>query len=103
MKEEIIWLGAAPALEAWAEVGGPNYGRDARAECQAYIRAIRKVCGQEPEGARLVVQSQEHDFGLYYEVACSYDADNEWAADYAARVDAQAPKTWKEAGMAPPV
>jgi hypothetical protein len=103
MNEETIWLGSSPALEQCAQVGETDYARDAKAECAAFIAAIRKVCGREPEGARLVVRSQPHDFGDYYEVAVIYDGDNEWAARYAAKVDAEAPTTWQAAGMKPPV
>jgi hypothetical protein len=102
MNEEIVWLGSGPASENCAQVGDPDYARNAKAECRAYIQAIRKVCGQEPEGARLVVRECQYDCGEYYEVACVYAAENEWAAAYAARVDAQAPKTWEEAGMPAP-
>jgi hypothetical protein len=103
MNEQIIWLGPAPALEPSAQVGEQDYARDARAECRAFIAAIRQVCGKEPEGARLVVQRHEHDAGFYFEVACVYDADDEWAAAYAARVDSGAPVSWKAAGMKSPL
>lgn len=99
----MVWLGPAPAGEACASAGDADYARDARAECRAFVEAIRKVCGREPEGARLVVQTQEHDFGDYYEVACVFDAGDDWARDYAARVEADAPTTWREAGMTPPL
>lgn len=102
MSEEIYWLGSAPALEDCAQVGSPDYARDAKAECRAYIEAIRAVCGGEPEGARLTVKSQAHDFGAYYEVAVVFDGNNREAADYAAKCDEHAPTTWEQAGMTPP-
>lgn len=103
MNEETIWLGPVPTLEPSAQVGDDDYARNARAECAAFVAAIRKTCGREPEGARLVVLAQEHECGTYYEVACVYDGDDEWAAAYAARVDTEAPTTWHDAGMTPPV
>jgi len=66
VNEEIIWLGQTATGEPCAKVGDPDYAHDARLECRAFIDAIRKVCGREPEGARLVVQAQKHDFGDYY-------------------------------------
>jgi hypothetical protein len=57
MNENVNWLGPTPALECCAQVGEPDYARDAKVECRAFIEAIRKVCGREPEGARLVVKS----------------------------------------------
>jgi hypothetical protein len=103
MNEETVWLGPTPAGERCAQLGDPDYARDARIECRAFADAIRKVCGREPEGARLVIKPQEVDAGTYYELACVYDGDNEWAARYAAKVDAEAPTTWAAAGMKPPV
>lgn len=104
MHENIIWIGAAPAYENCVQVGDPDYARNAKAECRAFIEAIRKVCGREPEGARLTIKGQEHDFvERYYEVAVIYDSSNEAAMEYAFKVGREAPTTWKEAGMSAPV
>ena len=100
--EDICWLGCAPAEEHCAQVGDPDYARDAKAECRAYIEAIRTVCGREPDGARLVVRPQDHDFGTYYEVAVVFDGDDPDAAAYAAKCDGHAPATWEAVGMAAP-
>ena len=94
---EIYWLGPAPAEEDCVQVGSPDYARDARAECQRYIEAIRTVCGPEPDGARLTVKAQPHDYGSYLEVAVVFDGDNAAACEYASKCDADAPKTWAEA------
>jgi hypothetical protein len=102
MTEEIFWLGPAPAEEDCVQVGSPDYARDAKAECRRYIEAIRKVCGPEPEGARLTIKSQPHDFGSYYEVAVVFDGNDPVAAAYAAKCDEEAPTTWEAAGMEPP-
>jgi hypothetical protein len=99
---DTYWLGAAPANEDCIQVGSPDYARDAKAECRAYIEAIRKVCGHEPEGARLTIKSQPHDYGSYYEVAIVFDGNNREAAEYASRVDEKAPTTWEQAGMQSP-
>jgi hypothetical protein len=102
MHEDIIWLGPSPANEDCAQVGDPNYAARARDECRAYVRAIRSVCGPEPEGARLVIRPLPHDYGSYFEVAVVFDPDNQQAARYAALVDDTAPRTWEEAGIEPP-
>lgn len=104
MHEEIIWIGSGPANEDCAQVGDPDYARNAKAECRAYIDAIRKVCGREPEGARLTIKGQPHDFTeAYYEVAVIYDGNNRSAAEYASKVDESAPRTWEEATMVAPL
>lgn len=102
MTEEIYWLGSAPAEESCVQVGDPDYARDAKNECRQYMAAIRIVCGEPPEGAKLVVRSQPHDFGSYFEVAVVFDGTNREAVAYAAKVDEQAPTTWAAAGLEPP-
>jgi hypothetical protein len=103
MTDDIIWIGSAPAEEDCAQVGDPDYARNAKAECRAFIDAIRKVCGREPEGARLAIKGQAHDYGQYFEVAVIYDGNNRQAADYAQKVDDLAPQTWEAAGMVAPL
>lgn len=100
--QDVFWLGSAPAEEDCVQVGAPDYARNAKAECKKYIEAIREVCGHEPEGARLTIKGQPHDYGQYFEVAVVFDGDNKAAADYAYKVEKDAPVTWKEAGMSPP-
>lgn len=80
MRNDVVYLGSAPAGEDCAQVGSADYQERARAECLAYA----------------------HDFGNYFEVVCEYDGDNPDAANYAARCDGDAPTTWAAAGMTPP-
>lgn len=92
--QEIYWLGPSPAEEECVQLGRPDYDSAARAECQRYIEAIRKVCGPEPDGVRLAIKSQPHDFGSYLEVAVVFDGENAAAREYAAKCDENAPTTW---------
>jgi hypothetical protein len=94
MPRDYIDIGSAPAYEDCAQVGSPDYAQRARAECNRFIDLIRRVVGPEPEGARLAVKSNPHDFGPYYEVVCYYDTDNEEASRYAYRCEGEAPATW---------
>src|SRR4051812_4045729 len=87
VQDDIIRLGPAPAEEDCAQVGSRDYTRNAKVECRASVEAIRKACGQEPEGARLTIKSQPHDFGSYYEVAVVFDGSNPAAAEYATKCD----------------
>ena len=96
---ERYWLGPAPAEESCAQVGRDGYEEQAKAECRQYIAAIRIVCGDPPEGARLKMVSQPHDFGLYWEVTVDFDPSNQAACEYAANCDEQAPTTWATAGV----
>ncbi|MDZ4858053.1 MAG: hypothetical protein SGI88_03650 [Candidatus Hydrogenedentes bacterium] len=103
MTRAYLELGASPSDEKCAQVGDANYRENAVKECQAYIQAIRNVCGPEPEGARLSYRSFPHDFGPYYEAVCYYDEDNQAAVDYAFMCDEKAPPTWEDGKVAAPV
>jgi hypothetical protein len=102
MDDDILYVGPCPAEEDAVQIGEPDYAQRAKTQCRAFIEAIRKTLGQEPEGARLSVASQPHDFGSYYEVVVRFDPEDREAAEYAYRVEAKAPTTWTDAGMEPP-
>lgn len=97
---EYLNIGSTPCEEVCAQVGTENYEVRAKAECRAYIEAIRQVVGPEPEGAQLAIKGFDHDFGRYYEVVCWYDTDDEESEAYAFRCEGDAPSTWPE-GIAP--
>jgi hypothetical protein len=79
MTRDYIGIGPAPAEEECAQVGSPDYARRARAECRRFIELLRRTFGEEPEGAQLMIKSNPHDFGAYYEVVCYYEEGNEEA------------------------
>lgn len=88
-------LGASPSEEDCAQVGQPGYRKQAWAECQRFIQLIRDTLGPEPEGAELATKSFDHDFGVYYEVVCWFDIENQAAREYALRCDRDAPTMWE--------
>lgn len=68
-----------------SEVDAVQIGEGAaamRAECERFREQIRKKF-PEPEGARLVVRGNNHEFGTYYEVEVRYDPENDEAVEYA--------------------
>ena len=76
-------------------------GRDYRphiamAECRAFLKQIRRVCGEEPEGARLRISSNPHDFGTYHEVEVVFNNDNEKATTYAYDVESADLESWDD-------
>jgi hypothetical protein len=104
MAMDRVEIGCTPYEEDCAQVGARDYdyAKVARHECKAYIAALRKVYGTEPEGAYLSIKSNAHDFGSYYEVVCRYEENNAEAAKYAWSLEIGL-KTWAEAGMHAPV
>lgn len=83
----IAYIGSVPAEESCAQVGDEDYRRVARIECRAYINLLRRVHGEEPEGAELRLVWCPHDFGSYAEVQCWYDDDSPAARAYAGEVE----------------
>jgi hypothetical protein len=86
--QDCLDLGSSPSHEDCAQVGSDEYAMRARRECRAYINQLRRLFGEEPDGARFSVKSNPHDFGSYYSVVCYFDGDNQAAADYAYRCEA---------------
>jgi len=70
---DYISIGSTPAAETCAQVGAADYHSTARRECRAFINQIRREFGPEPDGARLFIKSNPHDFGSYLEVCCEYE------------------------------
>lgn len=75
------------------------YGKAQREECRAFIEALRIMNGPEPEGARLYIKSNPHDFGTYYEVECAYDDEIEEAVEYAFKCEDCDLEKWEEVGI----
>jgi hypothetical protein len=99
---DVIYLGSAPSEEDCVQVGRPDYPEASKAECLAYIKAIKRVCGEPPEGAVLRVKAESHDYGIYRECVIEYDGNDQAAAEYAQKCDEKAPRTWAEADMIAP-
>ena len=98
LSSDIDWMniGPVPPNEDCEQLG-PNYdAKKARAECQRYMELLRQTLGREPQGARLGIKGNEHEFGTYYEVVCYYDTKNEAAREYAFKCESQGPQNWAE-------
>jgi len=96
---DYLTIGATPCEESCEPVPYKDGGIKAKAECAAFIEAIRRKLGPEPAGAQLRVKSFPHDFGTYYEVVCWYEEDDVEACQYAYRCESDAPTTWADAGL----
>ena len=94
MRDYLV-IGCAPTEEDCVCVGEPRYREKALDECARFILLLREKFGPEPEGAELAIKSFDHDFGVYFEVVCWFETDNEAAREYAHRCDDHAPATWE--------
>jgi hypothetical protein len=93
---DCIDLGPSPTEEDCAQVGSDDYFDRARRECRAYIHQLRRLLGDEPEGAQLSVKSNPHDFGSYLSVVCYYEPAQPASLDYAFRCEGKSPQEWDD-------
>jgi hypothetical protein len=78
-------------------VGTPGYDPlKARKECEAFRNQLRRMFGDEPDGALLVIRANPHDFGTYLTVDCRYNDDVEAAVNYAFRCENDMPESWDD-------
>lgn len=98
--QDCMDIGAAPPMESCAQVGRDDYYDRARKECKAYIGLLRRTFGDEPDGARLSIKSNPHDFGNYLSVVCYYDPELDAAGDYALRCESAGPQEWDDVARA---
>lgn len=99
---DFFYIGPCPASEHCAQIGVTEGAeRLNRIECEAYIEALRKVYGPEPENAHYRIKFERHDFGRYCEVCIYFDVNDPEALAYASRAEFGL-DTWDSAGMEPP-
>jgi hypothetical protein len=100
---DILYCGPVPCEEDTAQTGKTDdWAKYQRIECEAYIQALRNAFGPEPEGARLRVKTESHDFGSYKEVVCDYDGNVEAAAAYASKCE-EGLTCWEDGNLRSPV
>lgn len=100
----IIDLGGAPANEDCAQLGqSPDFDTLNTLEVMAYKLAIIARHGMPPEGCKLTVHNNLHDFGCYRTLALRVeDEESEAVGAYAEAVE-EGLGSWIEAGFTAPV
>ena len=97
---EYVEIGSTPCNEECAQVGAPDYSERSRKECNAYINQLHRIivaAGKEiPDGFRLFIKGNSHEFGTYHEVACKFNDNNEVACDLAYWVENNCPANWDD-------
>lgn len=93
--KDYINIGPSPAGEACVQVGDSNYKVKALKECNRFIDQLEREFGKPPQGASLGIKNFHHDFGIYHEVVCYYDIDNEEAENYCYKIEANTPEYWE--------
>lgn len=93
---DFVYLGPAPDDEECAQIGQDNFRERATQECRRYIALLRKTFGDEPDGARLAIKWEQHDFGPYPEVVCRYNDEKPASVAYAFHAEAHSPTRWED-------
>lgn len=92
---DFIEIGPVPCDEKCEQVGMPNYDSfRAKLECECFRNQLRRQFGPEPEGARLRIKSNPHDFGNYLEVVCHFDDAFPESVEYAFKCEGEAWTQW---------
>jgi len=95
MKDE-MYIGSAPCDERGAQLGCDNYVERSNVEMRAFIHQLRRVFGEEPDGARLHIVWSPHDFGTYGSVSCAFNSEDGNASRYALTCEDETPERWDE-------
>lgn len=96
-RRETLDIGSSPACEDCAQVGSMGYGDRARAECAVFrMQLVREAAaaGRSPLRCALIIKTNEHDFGSYYEVAAVFDPDVDGAEEDAYWLEGNLPAKW---------
>lgn len=93
---DYITLGQTPVDEKCAQVGTNNYIERALRECRIFGKVLKKQFEEAPGTASLGIKASPHDFGIYYEVACFFDNEDEEGREYAFRLEEHLPLKWPE-------
>jgi hypothetical protein len=100
---EFVDIGGTPADEDCAAIGiTENFTTLNILECRAYIAALQKVYGKEPESSYFTAYSNAHDLGNYREVRYCFDGENPDHCAYMSKVENGLAR-WDEADFWAPV
>ncbi len=93
---DYINIGPTPAGEECAQVGDSDYHKRAFKECNRFIKQLESEFGKPPREAELNIKSFHHDFGIYHEVVCYFDTEDEESQGYCYEIEANTPEYWGE-------
>ena len=91
---DTMMIGESPVEEQCAQVGTVGYFDRAMKECNALIAQLNRMHGQPPEGVRLYVQDNPHDFGTYHTVDARFPVGDDAAYEYVLKLEGGLPEYW---------
>ena len=97
---DYVYLSPTPVETDCAQVGDPNYRKNATIEMTAFIGQLYRCFPDASEkGFTFRIKWQNHDFGTYGEVVAVYDTDNGEAFSCALHVEKNLPEYWDTHAM----
>ena len=96
-RHETIEIGSSPYGEKCAQLGELGYEDRARAECavlRAQLARQAAAAGKDLSGVRLIIKSNSHDFGCYYELVARFEEGDGKASDAAYWLEGNLPERW---------
>jgi hypothetical protein len=95
--KDYLYLGPVPCDEDCAQVGDPDYRKNAIREMKAYINQLeREFPDWERDGVEFRIVWQNHDFGAYGEVVVDYNDADDASTSYAFEIESNLPYNWDE-------
>lgn len=96
---EILELTCTPTGEECEQIG-PNYRwMIAKQQCRVFKDQLERMF-PPVGGAYLKITSNNHDFGVYHEVAAVYNDESENETEWAFNIEANLPEYWDQKGLA---
>jgi len=94
-----LYIGSTPADEDCESLGADYDPQKARFECQVYAAQLVREHGRPPEGARLRITSNPHDFGDYLSVNLVCDTDNQEHMEYYLKCEGEGSNHWDDKSL----
>lgn len=91
---EHIYLGSTPAGEPCAQYNTPSYFDQAMAETGRYIRVLKKLFPNAPEGIQIKRIYESHTHSRTVDVGIYFNPEVKEQVDYAYNVERNLPFTW---------
>lgn len=100
-----LTIGSSPWGEDCAQTAHEGYAARAQLECRAFVAQLERFYATAkgkpiPEGLRLKVTENPHDFGIYFEVAAVADENDSEAIEAAEFLADHGPEEWDEQARA---
>ena len=96
MRDRFELATTVPHDEPCSQVGTDGYYKNARLEAQALKSMLLRTLPPPPDDTGIRVIECPHDFGIYLDLAVSYDDDEEESVEWMLKAESGVPANWDE-------